>query len=229
VIVVVDAKTTDATAALAAVKGAKVFVEQWKGFGPLKQYAIDQCRNNWILIVDADEYIPEETVMIIKEIVNRSRAAAGYSFPRKNYFQDRWIKHAGWWPDRVVRLFQKGRGCMSGARVHESLEIDGPVGKLQAPIEHYTEGRLSKVLLKIDQYSTLGAEEAYASGKACSVWSAGARALATFIRDYFLKLGILDGRQGFILATTDSINKFFKYAKLDELNRSGSRQKDRRE
>jgi len=222
--VVVDAKTTDATAELAAMRGAKVFIEQWKGFGPLKQYAIDQCRNNWILIVDADEYIPEETAMIIKEIVNRSRAAAGYSFPRKNYFQDRWIKHSGWWPDRVVRLFQKGRGRMSRARVHESLEIDGPVEKLRAPIEHYTEGRLSKVLLKIDQYSTLGAEEAYASGQACSAWSAGVRALATFIRDYFLKLGILDGRQGFILATTDSINKFFKYAKLNELNRIRSGQ-----
>jgi glycosyltransferase involved in cell wall biosynthesis len=227
--VVVDAKTTDATAELAAMRGAKVFVEQWKGFGAQKQFAIDQCQNKWILILDADEYIPEETAIFINEIANKTQAAAGYSFPKKNYFQDRWIKHAGWWPDRVVRLFQKGRGRMSKAKVHESLEIDGPIEELQNPIEHYTESRLSKVLLKIDQYSTLGAEEAYASGKACSVWSAGVRALATFIQDYFLRLGILDGPQGFILAATDSINKFFKYAKLNELNRSRSGQKARRE
>ena len=143
----------------------------------------------------------------------------GFSFPRKNYFQGRWIQHAGWWPDRIIRLFRKDAGRMTEAIVHESIEVHGLVGVLDAPIEHFTESSLSKIIQKIDKYSTLGAEAAFKDGKHSSAYSAFMRAFFTFNQDYFFRLGILDGRQGLTLAVTDAVNKFFKYAKLSELGK----------
>ncbi len=109
-IVVVDSGSSDDTLQIAAACGCEVFSESWQGFGPQKQRAVDRCRHEWILVLDADERIPVQTAEAIKGIIRHSHPASGYSFPRKNYFQGRWIKHAGWWPDRVIRLFRKGRG-----------------------------------------------------------------------------------------------------------------------
>jgi hypothetical protein len=108
---------------------------------------------------------------------------------------------------------------MTKATIHEAVEVKGPVGSLAAPIEHITESRLSKIIQKIDKYSTLGAQEAFKEGKRASVFSSFLHAFLTFIQDYFFRLGILDGRPGLTLAVTDSVNKFFKYAKLCELHR----------
>jgi glycosyltransferase involved in cell wall biosynthesis len=218
-IVVVDSGSADGTVRIASDFGCDVFEEPWRGFGPQKQLAIDRCRHDWVLVLDADERIPEETASVIKSIVMRTdRGESGYSFPRKNYFQGRWIKHMGWWPDRIVRLFQKGAGRMTQARVHESVDVQGPVTDLDVPIEHFTESRFSQILIKIDHYSSLGAQEAFDEGRNSSVWGAVLRAKLAFVQNYFLRLGFLDGTQGFLLSLTDSINKFFKYAKLAELN-----------
>ena len=226
--VVVDSGSTDDTVKIASALGCEVFVEPWRGFGPQKQSAIDHCTNPWILLLDADERIPEKTALAIKDIVlSPSITAQGFSFPRRNYFQGRWIRHAGWWPDRLVRLFRKGRGRMTPAKVHESVEVDGMVEQLAHPIEHYTESSFSKILIKIDHYSTLGAEEAFRGGKTASICSAILRAKLSFLQNYILRCGFLDGRQGLTLAITDAINKFFKYAKLAELSRETSKKQDR--
>lgn len=220
-IVLVDSGSTDSTLKIAEEFGCEIYSEEWHGFGPQKQLAIEKCRQPWILVLDADERIPPDTADIIKKIVTDSNIKeAGFSFPRKNYFQGRWIRHAGWWPDRVVRLFRREAGRMTEAFVHESMEVQGIVGALDAPIEHFTESNLSKIIQKIDKYSTLGAEEAFKDGKTSSVFSAFMRAFFTFIQDYFLRFGILDGRQGLTLAVTDAVNKFFKYAKLSELGKN---------
>ena len=220
-VVLVDSGSTDATLQIAAEFGCEVYSEEWLGFGPQKQLAIGKCRLPWILILDADERIPPETADIIKKIVTDANVKeAGFSFPRKNYFQGRWIKHAGWWPDRVVRLFRKEAGQMTEAFVHESVEVKGKVGLFDVPIEHFTESSLSKIIQKIDKYSTLGAEAAFKDGKTSSTFSAFMRAFFTFNQDYFLRLGILDGKQGLALAVTDAVNKFFKYAKLSELGKN---------
>ncbi len=219
-IVIVDSGSSDETRRIAEEFGCEVFFEIWKGFGPQKQSAIDKCRNPWILVLDADERIPLETAAVIKKIVQQEPSGhAGYCFPRKNFFQEKWIRHMGWWPDPVIRLFRKNLGRMSMSLVHEAIMIEGTTALLEFPIEHYTESRLSYVLKKIDHYSSLGAEQAYREGKRASAWSAGLRALLTFFQNYFLKLGFLDGAQGLTLSITDSINKFFKYSKISELQR----------
>jgi hypothetical protein len=125
----------------------------------------------------------------------------------------------GWWPDRITRLFRNGKGRMTEAAVHEAVDVSGQVAPLESPIEHYTESRLGEILKKIDRYSTLAAEEAFRQGRRSSAWGALARAELTFVQDYVLRLGFLDGRQGLVLSVTDAVNKFFKYAKLSELNR----------
>ena len=220
-VILVDSGSTDYTLQIAAEFNCEVYNEQWRGFGPQKQSAIEKCSQPWILVLDADERIPPDTADIIKKIVTDSNVKeAGFSFPRKNYFQRRWIKHAGWWPDRVVRLFRKETGRITSAKVHEAVEVMGIVGELNVPIEHFTESSLSKIIQKIDKYSTLGAEEAFKEGKHSSAFSAFMRAFFTFNQDYFLRLGILDGRQGLTLAVTDAVNKFFKYAKLSEFGQA---------
>jgi glycosyltransferase involved in cell wall biosynthesis len=217
-IVIVDSGSNDKTLEIAATFGCEIYREEWLGFGPQKQSAIDKCNEPWILVLDADERIAPDTATVLKKIVSDPNIKeSGFSFPRKNYFQGRWIKHAGWWPDRSVRLFLKGAGKMSEAVVHESVEVQGMIGYLDAIIEHYTESRLSKIIQKIDKYSTLGAETAFKEGKKSSTGGALMRAFFTFIQDYFFRLGFLDGMPGLTLAVTDSINKFFKYAKLSEL------------
>jgi glycosyltransferase involved in cell wall biosynthesis len=217
-IVIVDSGSNDKTLEIAATFGCEIYREEWLGFGPQKQSAIDKCNEPWILVLDADERIAPDTATVLKKIVSDPNIKeSGFSFPRKNYFQGRWIKHAGWWPDRIVRLFLKGAGKMSEAVVHESVEVQGMIGDLDAIIEHYTESRLSKIIQKIDKYSTLGAETAFKEGKKSSTGGALMRAFFTFIQDYFFRLGFLDGMPGLTLAVTDSINKFFKYAKLSEL------------
>lgn len=219
-VVVVDSGSTDGTVQIATEYGAEVYVEPWKGFGPQKQSAIDKCRNEWILVLDADERIPPETAQVIREIVLSGKAdIAGYSFPRKNFFQGRWIRHMGWWPDPVLRLFQKKYGRMTEASVHEAVLVEGEVKTLEVPIEHCTESRLSEILKKIDNYSTLSAQEAFHKGKRASIWSAAVRADLNFIYNFFIRRGFLDGRQGLVLSITDSINKFFKYAKLYEMTK----------
>ena len=226
-IVVVDSGSTDETVRIAADFRCDVFAESWRGFGPQKQFAIDQCTNPWVLILDADERIPEDTAQAIRNIIlNPSITVAGFSFPRRNFFQGRWIRHAGWWPDRIVRLFRRGQGRMTPVNVHESVEVEGLTEPLDCPIEHYTESRLSHVLVKIDQYSTIGAEEAFKDGKTSSILSAFLRAKLAFLRNYILRCGFLDGHQGLTLAITDAINKFFKYAKLAELSRQINKKRD---
>jgi len=218
-VVVVDSGSTDDTVKIASDLGCDVFVEPWRGFGPQKQCAIDRCRHRWVLVLDADERIPPETAGAVSDIVSKEPGdVAGYSFPRRNWFQGRWIKHL-WGGDRIVRLFQKDSGRMTPAAVHESVEVAGRVEALAVPIEHYTESDLGRILIKIDHYSTLGAREAFDKGKRSSVCSAFFRAVLTFLQDYLLRLGILDGPQGLTLSLTDAINKFFKYAKLSELHK----------
>jgi len=219
-IVVVDSGSTDGTIRIASEFGCEVYEESWKGFGCQKQSAIDKCTSPWVLVLDADERIPRETADVIRDIVSQGEGdVAGYRFPRKNWFQGRWIRHMGWWPDRITRLFRRDAGSMTTAAVHEAVLVSGPVADLDVPIEHFTESDLGRILIKIDRYSTLGAEEAFREGRDASVWSACLRGVLTFCNDYFIRLGMLDGRQGLTLSVTDAVNKFFKYAKLHELNR----------
>ena len=217
-VVVVDSGSTDRTVEIARELGAVVYVEPWQGFGRQKQLAIDRCRHDWVLVLDADERVGAEAQAEIGEALVTG-ASVAYSFPRKNYFCGRWLKHAGWWPDRVVRLFKKDSARMSERSVHESLEVHAPVGALRHPLIHYANKSLEQTLSKVNQYSSAGANELFAQGKTASVAKALLRAAWAFLHGYILRGGFLDGGEGLVMAVSDFMNVFFKYAKLRELQK----------
>ena len=217
-VVVVDSDSTDKTVEIAREFGAVVHVEPWQGFGRQKQLAIDRCRHDWVLVLDADERVSPEAEAEIRGALTTGSSVA-YSFPRKNYFCGRWLKHAGWWPDRVVRLFRKDCARMSERSVHESLEVHGPVGELRQPLIHYANKGLEQTLDKVNHYSSAGANELFAQGKTASVATAFLRAAWAFLHGYVFRGGFLDRGEGFIMAVSDFMNVFFKYAKLRELQK----------
>ncbi len=220
-IVVVDSGSTDRTAEMARTAGCRVFEEPWKGFGRQKQSAVDRCSNEWVLVVDADELIPEETARAVLEAIGTPRAE-GYSFPRKNFFNNKWMRHGGWWPDRVVRLFRKSSGRVSDEIVHESVMVSGSVAEISNPIHHRPIRDLKDMLRKVNSYSTLGAERLAAKGKNISFPLAVIKGVAAFLRGYLFRCGFLDGAEGFIIAFSHAVTTSFKYLKLWEKGLSHS-------
>ncbi|MEW6220338.1 MAG: glycosyltransferase family 2 protein [Thermodesulfobacteriota bacterium] len=217
--VVVDGESTDNTVAVAKALGARVIVAPWQGFGVQKQRAMDACQEPWILLLDADERLPAETAAELAAAIANPEAPAAFSLPRKNLFAGRWIRHGGWWPDRTVRLFRKGRARMAARLVHEALEVDGPVAELSQPIVHDTNRDLAQVLEKINRYSSLGAAELFRQGRRAGILTALFRALWAFVHNYLLRAGFLDGPEGLVIAVSDGVNTFYKYAKLREAGR----------
>jgi len=215
-VVVVDSGSIDKTVEIAKSFGARVFNKPWHGFGPQKQFAIEQCQSDWILIIDADERLMPETVTEIINAVN-SVSCQAYSLPRKNYFLGRWIKYAGWWPDRTIRLFKRDSACMQSQLVHESLQVNGIIEKLANPIIHYPFRDLSHMMSKMDKYSSAGALELHKRGESSSFLKAILRAGWAFFYNYLMRGGLMDGGPGLVIAISDAANKFFKYAKLREL------------
>lgn len=216
-IVVVDSQSTDGTVEIARRFGCRVFVKEFEGFGPQKQFAIDRCKGDWIFLIDADERVPEETKDKIMEVLRDHKGFNAFGFRRKNLFHGRWMKHGGLWPDRVVRLFRRGKGHMVTSLVHERLVVEGKVLLLDAPLLHLLESSLHSILKKIDLYGDLYAQEAFRKGERSSIPMATLHAGFAFIYKYFVRLGLLDGREGLLFAGLDAFARFVKYAKLWEL------------
>ncbi len=215
-IIIIDSGSTDKTIEIAKDFGCQVFIEEWKGYGPQKQSAVEKASFKWILSLDADERIPEETAEIITQVIKKPLAKA-YSFPRKNIFHGKWIKHAGWWPDRVIRLFHKNYGKFEGL-IHESWKTKEKVIHLNTPIIHYPFKNYSHMIQKMDLYSSIAAKElSQKANIATNPFNPILHGTWMFIRTYFLKLGFIDGFDGLIISLYNAGNSFLKYAKLREI------------
>jgi (heptosyl)LPS beta-1,4-glucosyltransferase len=218
-IVIVDSGSTDSTLTIAQIFQANIIQQAWLGFSKQKQLAINSANHDWVLLLDADEILTDEAIKEIKETLLNDDSTTAYSLPRQNWFQGKWIKHGSWWPDRVVRLFDRKKGQMKPVPVHECWETNGEVKALNNPIKHYSFDNYSALLKKADHYSTLAAEQLFAKGKECSTWSPLTHAFASFIRLFVLKQGFRDGIEGAAIAYTNGLGSFLKYAKLQELHR----------
>ncbi len=223
-VVLVDSGSRDHTLEIAGAFGCRVIRQSWQGFSRQKQFAVDRCRNDWVLILDADERVPEETAEALGEIFGNSPPSgdvAGFEFLRRNHFHGRWFRHCGWWPDRVLRLVDRRRGEFSDNRVHERWVAQGPVRDLDAALDHHSFRNYGDLIDKMQRYSTLAAREMYENGRKCGWWSPISRGGWTFLRDYLLKTGILAGFDGFTIALLHAAGSFMKYAKLREARKFG--------
>ena len=262
-IIIVDSGSTDRTIEIAKSFGARVFVEEWKGFAAQKNSAIDKAAGGWILSLDADEELERDLALEIAalfpstrpnhtELLERARqsrylatrksfqeleklakkkgmsedgvfaAFTGFWIPRKNEFLGRWIRHGGFWPDPKLRLFKKGMARFEERLVHEDAKlIDGISGQLKGALLHHSYPTISDYIEHMNRYSSLGAEMVVAKGPVkFTVINITLRPLATFIYNYFFRLGFLDGREGLLLHMNHAVYVAWKYAKAWEMSRA---------
>ena len=262
-IIVVDSGSTDRTVEIAKSFGAKVFIEEWKGYAAQKNSAIDKATGEWILSLDADESLElalikellflypsspppadigerfdrvrQMTYLSTRKIRREVRAIAkahgdpgsifvgftGFLIPRKNFFLGRWIKHGGFWPDPKLRLFKKDMARFEERPVHENAQlIEGLSPQLKGSLLHHSYPTLADYIDHMNRYSSLGAEMAVAKHpRGFSLFNIVLRPLATFIYNYFFRLGFLDGREGLLLHLYHAVYVSWKYAKAWELGR----------
>ena len=217
-IIVVDAESQDETVRIARGFTDRVFVRAWPGYSQQKNFAAEQASHNWIFSLDADERVSPELRERILELKNRNNELelAGFEMPRRTFYFGRWIKHSGWWPDHKVRLYDRRRASWRGAYVHESLEIQGSIKRLEGELLHYTVRDASEHHLRMDRYTTLAAEELYSRGKRASIGSLMVSPVLVFLRSYLLRLGFLDGIPGLAIARFAMHYEFLKNLKLWE-------------
>jgi glycosyltransferase involved in cell wall biosynthesis len=254
-IIVVDSGSTDRTVEIAKSFGAKVFIEEWKGFAAQKNSAIDKAQGDWILSLDADEEADLQLQQAIYELLDTlgrlsaigkradvlspsapgatSEAGAiphadfvGLWIPRKNEFLGRWIRHGGFWPDPKLRLFRRGKGRFEDRAVHEDIQVEGITRSIQSgALLHHSYPTLSDYIEHMNRYSSLGAEMVIAksNGKVrFSVVNIVLRPMATFVYNYFFRLGFLDGREGLLLHLYHAVYVSWKYSKVWEISRGSS-------
>jgi (heptosyl)LPS beta-1,4-glucosyltransferase len=218
VVVVVDQRSCDETLAIAQSSGCRTIAREWMGYARQKQFAVDSCANDWVLILDADERVPEPTAAAIRRLlVAPAPDDAAYNMLRKNFFHGRWIRRCGWWPDRVVRLVDKKRGRFSDHRVHEHWVADGAVADLNVAIEHHSFRNYADLIDKMQNYSTLAAIQMREDGCRAQWWTPIFHGAWMFMRTYLLELGMLEGFDGFMISILNAGGSFMKYAKLREL------------
>ncbi|MCK9376874.1 MAG: glycosyltransferase family 2 protein [Syntrophobacterales bacterium] len=216
-IVVVDTGSADRTVELARAHTGRVLTAPWQGFGPTKNFALDQTRGDWVFSLDTDERVPEALRDEILAVVAADGPINGYRVPRKNYFCRRWIRHLGWYPDYTLRLFRRGQGRFGDRQVHEEVKVAGPVGTLKSPLEHYSYRSVGEYVSRMDRYARLAALELAKRGRRPFPGELFYRPFFTFLHLYFIRRGFLEGATGYDLAVLMSMYKFLKYYYLREL------------
>jgi glycosyltransferase involved in cell wall biosynthesis len=223
-IVVVDTNSSDRTLEIAKSYGAAIAQPpDWPGFGPQKNRALDLATGEWVLSLDADERLTPALKSEIITAMNHPAHVDCFAIPRLSWYCGRFIRHSGWNPDYVDRLFKRGSARFSDDLVHERLITSGQVAKLENPMLHYSFMNYSQVLQKIDRYSTASAEQAFAKGKTSTPLKAVLHGAWSFFRTYFLRAGFLDGPQGFTLAMSNAQGTYYRYVKLWHLIREASK------
>jgi glycosyltransferase involved in cell wall biosynthesis len=217
-IVVVDSQSSDQTVRLAEANSARVIINPWQGHIQQKNFAIEQTTGDWILSLDADEEITTE---LREEILKAKQGGFGgrdgYYFPRLSMFLGKWIKHGGWYPDRHLRLFKKDKGRFGGMNPHDKVMIDGVAGSFKNHMLHYTYPSLEAYFERFNSYTGIAAGELFKKGRRFSPFKMVFSPAAAFVKMYLLKLGFLDGVEGFILSVFSAHYVLVKNLKLWEL------------
>jgi len=221
-VVVVDAGSTDGTLEIARAAGARVVVNApWPGFVAQRNFAADRACHDWILALDADERVTSPLREEIEALATAGFGCAGYRIPRVALYLGRHVRRSDWYPDPQLRLFDRKRGCWQGGLVHESVRVEGPVGRLRAEIEHAPYADISDHVRRINRYTTLWAEQEAAAGRRVGWMRLVGAPAWTFLRNYVVKRGALIGEVGLVISALGAYYTFLKLAKLRELTSGG--------
>ena len=218
-IVVVDSGSTDGTQALAASFGARVIQQDWLGFGPQKQLAVEAAKHDWVLCLDADERLSPALQASI-EMALKTPSTATFRFARCNRFLGRYLKHGEGYPDWSLRLFDRRQARWSNDAVHEKVLTESRIDELSGDLLHDSAESLASYLSKQNRYTSLAAEMALASGKRASFGRIALSPLIRFIKFYFIRQGFRDGLPGLIHISIGCFNSFMKYSKMLERQNS---------
>jgi glycosyltransferase involved in cell wall biosynthesis len=218
-IVVIDSGSNDGTQALAECHGARVIQQDWLGFGPQKQFAVDQASHDWVLCLDADERVTPQLQASIENALN-SPSTAAFRFPRKNRFLGRYLTHGEGYPDWSLRLFDRRQARWSADAVHEKVETQSRIGELPGDLLHDSAESLAAYLTKQNRYTTLAADMAFATGKRAGFARIVFSPLLRFVKFYFVRQGFRDGLPGLIHIVIGCFNSFVKYSKMLERQNS---------
>lgn len=216
-IVIVDSGSEDETVAIAKQFTDKVFVTDWPGYGAQKQRALTLATKEWVLSLDADERV---TPLLQKEILDvlPNTTMDGFTISFHSEYCGKVIRFGDWANDKQTVLFRRNKGQFVSLLVHERIEVQGKIGKLKHPIHHLAFRNLEMVLKKLNDYSTMSARQKRLNGKRSTVGKAVRHAVWTFFRGYILRLGFLDGKEGFMLAVSNAEGTYYRYLKLMYLN-----------
>lgn len=220
-IVVVDSGSSDRTLAIASVYKAKVIHQDWLGFGPQKQFAIEQASHDWVLCLDADEWLSDTLINEIKVLMTKPTGHA-WRFARSNKFMGRFLKYGEGYPDYSLRLFHRRHARWSDDLVHEYVIADGEIGTLKGDLMHESGEDIARYLEKQNRYTTLQAEALFQRGKKAGAGKLVFSPLLRFIKFYLVRQGFRDGLPGLVHISIGCFNSYIKYAKLIELHRLAS-------
>ncbi len=219
-VLVVDAGSTDDTTAIARRYTDRVEVRDWPGYAAQKNYAASIASHDWILSLDADERVTPELAAEIRRTLTAERPdRAGYRIPRVTWHLGRWIRSTDWYPDPQLRLYDRRTARWQERLVHESVAVDGSVGRLRGELQHYAYGDISDHLETIDRYSTYAAREMSQQGRRANLVDLIAHPPLAFLRNYLIRGGIRDGAPGLIISAMNAHYVLLKFAKLWELQR----------
>jgi glycosyltransferase involved in cell wall biosynthesis len=219
-IILLDSGSSDATVAIAQEYTAKVKVTDWPGYGVKKNRALQEATGDWVLSLDADECVSAALETEIKALLAAADSpatasdCAAYAIPRVSTYCGKIVRFGDWRKDYCKRLFRRGQAQFQDAPVHESLLVQGKLGKLKAPLLHNTFKDLEEMLEKLNQFSSLSARMRQQQGRRASLLTAIGHGFWTFLRGYVFKLGFLDGREGFVLAVSNAEGSYYRYLKL---------------
>ncbi|HEU5323207.1 MAG TPA: glycosyltransferase family 2 protein [Methylomirabilota bacterium] len=218
-LIVVDAESQDKTAQVARELTDHVVVRPWPGYAAQKNFGLERATGDWVLSLDADETVTPGLRREIAAVLADAGGPDGYAVPRRNVLWGRWLRHGGLYPDWQVRLFRRGRGRFVAREVHESVAVEGRVGRLAQPLEHRSYRDVADFVARADRYSTLAAADWVREGRPVRAADLVLRPLGRFLGMYVARAGFLDGWRGFLLAALYAYYVFMRSAKAWERTR----------
>lgn len=225
-IIVVDSFSSDKTKEICAEFDLTFIENSFQGHIEQKNFAMNQAGNDFVLSLDADEALSEELRAEILQAKKKFEFDA-YTFNRLTNYCGQWIKHCGWYPDRKLRIWNKSKGAWGGENPHDMVIMESAVKtkQLKGDLLHYSYYTINDHTRQIEFFSDIGAKAAFDAGKRSSILSILFKPAFKFFRDYFFKLGFLDGYYGFVISMNSAHAKFLKYHKLRELQQSAKSSK----